>query len=179
MSVPVGHALNEWPALLLEFARLGLISFGGTNIAEMERVLVGEHGWITATTLANGFALGQLMPGPNMLAVTHYGYVAAGPWGALLATLAFYGPTALLSAVAALLWRRHSAHPWMGAFRNALLPFGGGVILSGALVLGQTSVRGTLAAALALVCLLLLWKTKVNSALVVLGAAAVGALLGL
>ncbi|WP_216319142.1 chromate transporter [Deinococcus aestuarii] len=165
--------------MLLAFARLGLISFGGTNVAEIERALVLQHGWIDARTLANGFALGQLMPGPNMLAVTHYGYAAAGLPGALAATLGFYGPTALLSAVAILVWQRHSAHPWVGAFRNALLPFGGGVILAGALVLARTSVTSWPAALLAGVAFLLLWRTRVNSALVVLGAAAVGAWLGL
>ncbi|MEF2277720.1 chromate transporter [Deinococcus sp. YIM 134068] len=165
--------------LLLAFARLGLISFGGTNVAELERALVLHHRWIDAQTLANGFALGQLMPGPNMLAVTHYGYAAAGLPGALTATLGFYGPTALLSAVVALVWQRHNKHPWVVAFRNALLPFGGGVILAGALVLGRTSVTSWPAALLAGVAFLLLWRTGANSAVVVLGAAVVGALLGL
>lgn len=165
--------------LFLAFARLGLISFGGTNVAEIERSLVLEHGWIDARTLANGFALGQLMPGPNMLAVTHYGYAAAGLGGALVATLGFYGPTALLSAVAALLWQRHSAHPWVIAFRNALLPFGGGVMLAGALVLARTSVTSWPAALLTAAAFVLLWRTRVNSAAVVLGAAVVGALLEL
>ncbi|MDO4247322.1 MAG: chromate transporter, partial [Deinococcus sp.] len=110
--------------LFTEFARLGLISFGGTNFAEMERVLVGERHWISPQTLASGFALGQLMPGPNMLAVTYYGYAAAGLAGALVTTLGFYGPTALLSAAAMLLWRKHSEHRWVRAFRDALLPFG-------------------------------------------------------
>ena len=67
----------------------------------------------------------------------------------------------------------------MVAFRNALLPFGGGVVLAGALVLGQTSVTSWPAALLAALATLLLWRTRVNSAVVVLGAAAVGALLGL
>lgn len=165
--------------MFLAFVRLGLISFGGTNVAEIERALVGHHGWIDAQTLANGFALGQLMPGPNMLAVTHYGYAAAGLGGALIATLGFYGPTALVSAGAALAWQRHSANPWVIAFRNALLPFGGGVVLAGALVLGQTSVTSWTAAGLAALAFLLLWRTRINSAVVVLGAAALGALLGL
>ncbi|GAA5532735.1 chromate transporter [Deinococcus aluminii] len=165
--------------MFLAFARLGLISFGGTNVAEIERSLVLQHGWIDARTLANGFALGQLMPGPNMLAVTHYGYAAAGLGGALAATLGFYGPTALLSAAAALAWQRHSTHPWVIAFRNALLPFGGGVMLAGALVLARTSVTSLPAGLLAAAAFLLLWRTRVNSAAVVLGAAAVGALLRL
>ncbi|WP_104990226.1 chromate transporter [Deinococcus sp. NW-56] len=166
-------------AMFLAYVRLGLISFGGTNVAEMERVLVGERGWIDAGTLANGFALGQLMPGPNTLAVTHYGYAAAGLAGALVATLGFYGPTALIGAVAALAWERHRANPWVVAFRQALLPFGGGVVLAGALVLGQTSITSWAGVAVAVGAFLLLWRTRVNSAVVVLGAAVVGALLGL
>lgn len=174
--------MTEAPLLMQifsEFTRLGLISFGGTNLAEMERVLVGERHWITPATLANGFALGQLMPGPNLLAVTHYGYAIAGMSGATAATLGFYGPTALLSALVALLWRRHSDQPWVMTFRDALLPFGGGVMLAGALVLGQTSIHGWPGLLLAAGCFLLLWKTKINSALVVVAAAMIGALLGL
>ncbi|GHF31787.1 chromate transporter [Deinococcus metalli] len=166
-------------ALVLEFVRLGLISFGGTNIAELERVLVGEHHWITPGTLANGFALGQLMPGPNMLAVTYYGYATAGWPGALASTLGFYGPTALLSALAALAWRRFSTHPWLVAFRDALLPFGAGVLLAGVLVLGQSSIHSWVGAGIAAVAFVILWRTKVNSVIVVIGAAVLGALLGL
>lgn len=174
--------MSDVPSLwniCLEFARLGLISFGGANLAEMERVLVGQNGWITPSTLANGFALGQLMPGPNLLAVTHYGYAIAGLGGALMATIGFYGPTALLSAALALAWRRFSAHPWLIAFRNALLPFGAGVLLASALVLARSSIHGWAGAVLAGVAFLILWRTKVNSALVVLGAAVIGALIGL
>lgn len=166
-------------AMLLEFTRLGLISFGGANLAEMERVLVLQRHWISPQILANGFALGQVMPGPNLLAVTHYGYAIAGGQGAAVATLGFYGPTALLSATLAALWYRHSAHPWAVAFRNALLPFGAGVMLSSLLVLFRSSVHDWIGAVLALAAFLLLWKTKVNAALIILAAAVIGALVGL
>lgn len=165
--------------LLAEFARIGLLSFGGANLAEMERVLVTQRGWLNALTLADGLALGQLMPGPNMLAVTYYGYAAAGLGGALTATLGFYGPTALLSAAVMRLWHRHSEKPWVRSLRLALLPFGAGVMLSSVLVLFRGSVRGWAGALVALVAFILLTRTRLNSALVVLGAAGVGALLGL
>lgn len=171
--------MTELWEIFLAFARLGLISFGGANVAEIERVLVLEQGWIDAHTLANGFALGQVMPGPNLLAVTHYGYAVRGLSGAGAATLGFYGPTALLSAAAALMWQRHSHQPWVGAFRSALLPFGGGVVLAGALVLAQTTVTAWPAALLSALAFGVLWRTRINSALVVLGAAVIGALLGL
>lgn len=166
-------------AMLSEFARLGLISFGGANLAEMERVLVLEHHWIPASVLANGFALGQVMPGPNLLAVTHYGYAIAGGPGAAVATLGFYGPTALLSAVVARLWYRNSDQPWAVALRNSLLPFGAGVMLASLLVLWRSSVHDWIGALIAGCAFLLLWKTRVNAALVILAAAVIGALVGL
>ncbi|WP_291429329.1 chromate transporter [Deinococcus sp.] len=149
----------SWPEILLTFTRLGLISFGGANLAEIERVLVGQRHWITSETLASGFALGQIMPGPNMLAMTHYGFAAGGWAGAAAATLGFYGPTALLSAAAALAWRGLLRWKRLPSIRSALLPLGGGVLLAGVLVLSRGSVQNVTGA--------------------VIGAAVLGALIGL
>ncbi|WP_233554455.1 chromate transporter [Deinococcus cavernae] len=166
-------------AMFAEFARLGLVSFGGANLAEMERVLVLQRHWISPQVLANGFALGQVMPGPNLLAVTHYGYAIAGWSGAAVATAAFYGPTAFLSALVAALWYRNSRHPWAVALRNSLLPFGAGVMLASLLVLWRSSVHHWVGAALATLAFALLWKTRVNAALVIAAAALIGAVIGL
>ncbi|MVN87163.1 chromate transporter [Deinococcus sp. HMF7620] len=165
--------------VLLTFVRLGLVSFGGANLPEIERVLVEQKGWLTPELLANGFALGQIMPGPNMLAMTHYGFAAGGWWGALAATAGFYGPTALLSAAAMLAWQRLSRWRWLPALRAALLPFGAGVLLAGALVLARGTLHGWAEAMIAVSAFALLWRTRVNAALVVVGAAVLGALLGL
>ena len=169
----------NWLDILLTFTRLGLISFGGANLAEIERVLVGQQRWITPDTLASGFALGQIMPGPNMLAMTHYGFAAGGWAGAAAATLGFYGPTALLSAAAALAWRRLLGWKWLPTIRSALLPFGGGVLLAGVLVLARGSVQNMTGAVIAAAAFALLTRTRVNPALVVIGAAALGTLIGL
>lgn len=170
------------PGLLeigLTFARLGLISFGGTNFAEMNRVLVTQLGWLTSLQLAQGLALGQLMPGPNLLAVTNYGYQVGGLPGALSATLGFYGPTALLATLVRLVWARHRQRPWVQAFRAALIPFGTGVLLAAAWVLGHATLSGWKTWLIATVALALLSRPRTNSALVVLGAGVAGALLGL
>ncbi|AWT35961.1 chromate transporter [Deinococcus arenae] len=165
--------------ILLTFARLGLVSFGGANLPEIERVLVEQKGWITPQLLANGFALGQVMPGPNMLAMTHYGFAAGGWLGAFAATLGFYGPTALLSAAAMTAWQRLSRWRWLPSLRSALLPFGAGVLLAGVLVLARGSIHSPAGALIAAVSFGLLWRTRVNAALIVVGAAVLGAVLGL
>ena len=43
------------------------------------------------------FAISQMSPGPNVLIVTLIGYSVAGVAGALVATLAMCGPTAILA----------------------------------------------------------------------------------
>ncbi|UBV43580.1 chromate transporter [Deinococcus taeanensis] len=165
--------------IFLTFTRLGLVSFGGANLPEIERVLVDQKHWITPQVLANGFALGQVMPGPNMLAMTHYGFAAGGWPGALAATLGFYGPTALLSALAILAWQRLSRWRWLPAVRSALLPFGAGVMLAGVLVLTRGSLHSWTGVLIAAAAFALLQGTRVNAAVVVIGAAALGALIGL
>jgi hypothetical protein len=37
------------------------------NLPKMARVIIG-NGWVTGQEFADGFALGQFVPGPNMLA---------------------------------------------------------------------------------------------------------------
>ena len=166
-------------SIFLEFVRLGLLSFGGTNLAEMERVLVRERGWISAQTFANGFALGQLLPGPNLLAVLHYGAAMAGWGGAAAALLGFFGPTAGLGTALALGWGRLRDGRWSEVVRAALIPFGAGVALAGLLVLARISVQSWVGAVIALVSFGLLQRTRLNAAVVVLAAAGLGAWLGL
>ena len=66
-------------------------------IPEMHRVAVDVHHWMTDKQFADMFAISQLSPGPNVLIVTLIGYSVAGVAGALVATLAMCGPTAVVA----------------------------------------------------------------------------------
>ena len=78
---------------------MSLFAVGGANsaIPEMHRIAVDVQHWMNDRQFADIFAISQLSPGPNVLIVTLIGYSVAGVAGALAATLAMCGPTAVLA----------------------------------------------------------------------------------
>ncbi len=133
--------MPEFFVVLLEFLRIGFFSFGGgiAMISELTRTLVTEHRWLTQRQFVDGFALGQFVPGPNMLSVVFYGFRTLGWAGALAAWLGMFAPGAALSLVAARAWNRWRDAPWARALRAALLPVGFGFSAGGVLTLAQAS----------------------------------------
>ena len=93
---------------------MSLFAVGGANsaIPEMHRVAVDVHRWMTDKQFADVFAISQLSPGPNVLIVTLIGYTVAGVTGALVATLAMCGPTAILAWYVSRLLRRSGHSRW-------------------------------------------------------------------
>jgi len=81
------------------FTKAALLTFGGVY-AVLPYVFQGAvegHGWLTATQMIDGLALGETTPGPLIMVVAFVGFI--GGWGAEL-----FGPdrTFLAGAVAAM-----------------------------------------------------------------------------
>src|SRR6266851_2850294 len=115
---PAGYLMNSDtnPILSLAwtFGVMSLFAVGGANAAipEMHRVAVDVQHWMTDQQFADVFAISQLSPGPNVLIVTLIGYSVAGVAGALVATLAMCGPTAILAYYVSRLMTRSSHWRW-------------------------------------------------------------------
>jgi chromate transporter len=78
-------------ALVLLFAPLSLLAFGGSNsvIAEIAHQSVEVHQWTSARDFADLFALSRAAPGPGSMLCALIGWKTAGIAGALVATVAF------------------------------------------------------------------------------------------
>ncbi len=76
--------------LVLYFLRLGLPGFGGpvALVGQMERELVTERCWLS--------------PGPVVITATFVGYLVAGFWGAVAATVGIFLPSFILVLVVAI-----------------------------------------------------------------------------
>lgn len=87
-------------ALALIFGELSLLAFGGGNtiLPEMQRQVVDVQGWMSARDFAALYALAQAAPGPNMMVVPLVGWHVAGLPGLLVASVAKFGPSSLLTA---------------------------------------------------------------------------------
>src|SRR5258708_8203843 len=97
-------------ALAVVFAPLSLLSFGGGNavIADIAQQSIAVHHWTSEREFADLFALSRAAPGPGSMLATLIGWKVAGIPGALVATTAYYLPSALLVFGAARLlgrWR--------------------------------------------------------------------------
>jgi chromate transporter len=133
--------MPEFLTVFLEFLRYGALSFGGgvAMLSEMSHSLVTERHWLTTREFTDGFALGQFVPGPNMLAMLFYGFRAGGLAGAFAGFLGMFLPGAIGSSVLARAWERIKVSRWSWAVRAALLPVGLGLSAGGVLSLARAA----------------------------------------
>jgi chromate transporter len=137
--------------LFLVFIRLSLEAFGGGIgiLPEMERLVVGEHHWVTHQEFVDAFALSQVTPGPGMLMVVVIGYRAAGVPGAAVAGVAMFFPTSFVTWLIADRWSRLSRHAFMATVRNTLAPVALGLLCAGAYTLVRIGISGWIASIVA------------------------------
>ena len=134
---------NPILTLAWTFGLMSLFAVGGANsaIPEMHRVAVDVQHWLSDKQFADVFAISQMSPGPNVLIVTLIGYSVAGVAGALIATLAMCGPTAILAYCVSRFLARSSHSRWPAIIQAALVPLSIGLMGASGLVLAQTSDR--------------------------------------
>lgn len=160
----------------LVFGRLGFLTFGGglTVLAEMERVVVREHHWVTDTAYWQSFALGQITPGPGIFMIIPLGARIGGPAVALVATIAFLLPPTIVGLTAVALWHRIRELAWPQAVARALAPVALGLVAAGFASIARvalTDVPSVVGLAIAVVLLL-----RLNAVTVVALAGVAGAL---
>lgn len=151
-------ALTGLPLVFTTFFKIGMIFFGGgfVLIPILHNRLVTQLGWLTPREFLDGLAISNLAPGPVALIATFAGYRVAGPPGALLATLALFGPGILLMLAISREYQRFRGDERTQRFLAGINPAVAGLILSAAPLLGRSALaspRGYVLFALSLVLL--------------------------
>jgi chromate transporter len=169
--------MNQIPALVRVFAYLSLLTVGGGMAAfpELQNLTVNVHKWLTAPQLIHLYSVGQMAPGPNMMMIASIGEWVAGLPGAVIVVIAFFGPTALLALVVGRVWKRLEGWRWRDSIQKGLAPVSIGLLLAGCFTMARGAIFGLNTAAIAVGVLLILLHYKVNPALLILGAALIGA----
>jgi chromate transporter len=168
--------MNQIPALIRVFAYLSLLTVGGGMAAfpELKVLTVDVHHWLTFPQLIHLYSVGQMAPGPNMMMIVAVGQWVAGLPGAIVVLIAFFLPTALLAFVIGRVWSRLGKWPWRKSIQRGLAPVSIGLLLAGCLTMAKGAVTGRITVAVALASLVILLRSRVNPALVILGGAVVG-----
>jgi chromate transporter len=106
--------------------------------------------------------------------VTLIGYSVAGVAGAMAATLAMCGPTAILAYYVSRLLRRSSHSPWPAIIQAALVPLSIGLMGASGLILALTSDQSWVAALITAAAAVLAFATRLNPVWMLLAGGALG-----
>ena len=163
-------------ALGVHFALLSLMAIGGVSsiLPDMQRYVVEAHHWLSAKQFADAYALGQAAPGPNMMFVTLLGWQLAGWAGAIVATLAIIFPPIVLTLGVTRLNARNPDVPLGRAIRGGLGPIAIGLTLASGWILARSGDHSWPAAALTLLTIALVMRTRLNPMWLILAGAIAG-----
>ena len=162
--------------LFLVFLRIGAVLYGSGYVllAFLQGELVHRLGWITEQQLLDAISIGQVTPGPVFTTATFVGYLTAGGWGAVVATIGIFLPSFVFVALLTHLVEWMRASPTLGAVLDGVNAAAVALIAGVSLHLAGDAVVDILTLAIAAAAGVALWRTRVNSAWLVAGGAAIG-----
>ena len=169
------------PQLALIFLKVGSILFGSGYVllAFLRPDLVERTRWLTDAQLLDAVAVGQFTPGPVLTTATFIGYLVARVPGAIVATAGIFLPSFVFVALSSPFIPRLRRSPWAGAFLDGANAASVALMATVTWELGRAAVVDWLTVALALAAAAVLLATRLNSAWLVAGGAAVGGLVAL
>jgi chromate transporter len=166
---------TSW-ALFWFFLKLGAVLFGSGYLllAFLRADLVERWHWLTETQLLDAVAVGQFTPGPILTTATFIGFVLNGLPGAFVATVGIFLPAFLIVAVIAPLVPRLRQSPIATGFLDGINVASLALMAAVTVQLGGAALTDWLTVLLAVLSGLLLFRSHINSAWLVLAGALVG-----
>ena len=167
--------------ILAVFAMIGSLVYGSGYVllALLERELVERRGWIDERTLLDAVAVGQVTPGPVFSTATFIGWQVGGPWGAVAATVGIFAPSVLFVAAMEPLVRLANRRPAVGSFLAGVGAAAVGLMTVVLVRMAGEAVADGWTVGIGIASLAVLLRTRVNSAWVVAGGCAAGAVVRL
>lgn len=162
--------------LFLSFLKIGSVVFGSGYVllSFLRAEFVDQLHWLTEKQLIDSVAVGQFTPGPVFTTATFIGYVLGGLPGAILATLGIFAPGFVLVAASGPLIPKIRRSPMAGAILDGVVVGSLALMAVVAWQLGKASVTDWLTVSILVVSITAIFRFRLNSAWLILGAAIVG-----
>jgi chromate transporter len=161
---------NIYLSLIKVFAPLSLISIGGGQsiVGDIHNQAVTVHHWLTQVQFIDAFAISRAAPGPGALLATLIGWQVSGWQGALVASLALFGPSTILAYFVTRAWHKGHDRPWTSVVQNALAPLASGLLLTSAMIILRSTSGGVTPWLIAAASAGIFWRFKTINPLPVL-----------
>jgi chromate transporter len=165
--------------LLLFFLKAGALTFGSglVIVPFLQQGVVQQYGWLGERDFLIAVAVGMISPGPVVITATFVGYLVAGFWGSLAATVGIFLPSFILVLGAAPLLARHRSNRNVQGFVKGAYAAAIGTILGACVLLGRIAIGDWLTILIALGALIALFRWKVSNPLL-MAVTAVAGLIG-
>ncbi|HHW90588.1 MAG TPA: chromate transporter [Clostridiales bacterium] len=173
--------------LFWAFFQIGLFSIGGGYAALplIQQQIVNNYGWLTVSEFADLIIIAESTPGPIALnAATFVGTRVAGFAGAVIATIGFIAPSAVIIALLLFLYNRYKNLKYVNDALRGLRPAVVGFIAAAALTILKLTFFSESAATVGLVniasliiftlALIALRKFKIKPIMVLIGSGILG-----
>jgi chromate transporter len=170
------HPIRE---LALYFLRLGTLGFGGpvALVGQIQRELVGEHGWLTKEEMREVIAVCQSLPGPLAIQVGIFiSYLRAGCWGAWVGGWGFILPNFLIVAALGALYVHFGALQPVTAIFYGVSPVVIALILHSCFRLAKLGMEDYFQWSIAAACFVVTVVLKSEVALLFIAAGVLGVL---
>jgi chromate transporter len=176
-ALPLSSVSATLGTLFLTFLKIGAVLYGSGYVllAFLRNDFVERLGWLTDQQLIDAVAVGQFTPGPVFTTATFIGYLVGGWPGAALATVAIFLPSFAFVALSHPLLPRVRGSRWASAFLDGVNVAALGLMAAVTWQLGRAAVVDPITGALAVAALVLLTRSSVNSAWLVIAGGLVGA----
>jgi chromate transporter len=177
LPAPSGAVPFGLGPLFLFFLKVGSVLYGSGYVllAFLRDQLVTQWHWLTEAQLLDAVAVGQVTPGPVFTTATFVGFLLGGPAGAAVATLGIFLPSFVLVALSGPLVPRIRRAPLAAAFLDGVNAAALALMAAVVWDLGRAALVDAPTVALTLLSAVLLVRCKANSAWLIVGAAALGA----
>lgn len=162
--------------LLLFFLKAGSLTFGSglVIVPFLQQGVVQQHAWLDERTFLVAVAVGMISPGPVVITATFVGFLVAGFWGAVAATVGIFLPSFILVLVAAPLLIRFRSNRAIQGFVKGAFAAAIGTILGASVLLGRIAIGDWLTVLIGIVSLAALFRWKVSNPLLIAGTTVVG-----
>ena len=171
-----GHLEPILGRLLAFFLKAGSLTFGSglVIVPFLQKGLVQQTGWLDERQFLVAVAIGMISPGPVVITATFVGYLVAGFWGSVVATVGIFLPSFLLVLLVAPILVRHRGNAKVQGFVKGAYAAAIGTILGASVLLGKIAIGDWLTALIGAGCLVALFRWKVSNPLLVAVTAMIG-----
>jgi chromate transporter len=176
--MPIAPAANSSTVgkLLVFFLKAGSLTFGSglVIVPFLQQGVVQQYGWLDERAFLVAVAVGMISPGPVVITATFVGFLVAGFWGSVAATVGIFLPSFILVLVAAPLLARYRSNRAIQGFVKGAYAAAIGTILGACVLLGRIAIGDWLTIVIAVSALGALFLWKVNNPLLIAATAVVG-----